>query len=171
MNIEASKTLIKDKRERGQSLTELAVSLTFIFILLAGVVDVGRAFFTYIAMRDAAQEGALYGSYYNSTGDANDTWCGIVKRTRDTSNKPFDLSSTTVRVKIGSNAEMVFPNGASPANPCPALGTEPSAGDEIKVGIDYDNFQISMPFLGTLIGSQTVPLSVSVKDTVISDTY
>jgi Flp pilus assembly protein TadG len=48
--------------EKGQSLVELAISLTFILILLAGVVYFGIGLFYYIAMRDAAQEGALYGS-------------------------------------------------------------------------------------------------------------
>ena len=48
--------------EKGQSLVELAISLTFILILLAGVVYFGIGLFYYIAMRDAVQEGALYGS-------------------------------------------------------------------------------------------------------------
>ena len=48
--------------EKGQSLVEFAISLTFMLILLAGVVYFGIGLFYYIAMRDAAQEGALYGS-------------------------------------------------------------------------------------------------------------
>mgnify|MGYP001822952384 CR=1 FL=1 len=52
-----------DKRhEGGQSLIELALMMVFLLIMLAGVVDVGRALFTYIAIRDSAQEGALVGS-------------------------------------------------------------------------------------------------------------
>ncbi len=53
---------IHPSTEKGQSLVELAISLTFILILLAGVVYFGIGLFYYIAMRDAAQEGALYGS-------------------------------------------------------------------------------------------------------------
>jgi Flp pilus assembly protein TadG len=163
------KPTINSGSERGQSLTELAVSLTMLFILLAGIVDLGRAFFTYIALRDSAQEGALYGSYYNATGDPNDTWCKIIDRVRFTSDKPFDFSGTTVGVKIGSNATQTFPNGAVPASPCPSL-TDPSAGDEIIVTVSYDNFQITMPFLGSLIGNQTVSITASIRDTVITDT-
>ena len=48
--------------ERGQSLVELAISLTVILLLLTGAVEVGLALFQYVSMRDAAQEGALYGS-------------------------------------------------------------------------------------------------------------
>jgi Flp pilus assembly protein TadG len=50
-------------REAGQSMVELALTLTLILILLAGTMDFGRAFFTWIEMRDAAQEGAVYGSF------------------------------------------------------------------------------------------------------------
>lgn len=48
--------------QKGQSLVEFAISLTFMLILLAGAVYFGIALFYYVAMRDAAQEGALYGS-------------------------------------------------------------------------------------------------------------
>src|SRR3990172_6767016 len=48
--------------ERGQSLVELALSLTVILLLLAGAVDFSIAYFSFSAMQDAAQEGALYGS-------------------------------------------------------------------------------------------------------------
>ena len=49
--------------ERGQSLVELALSLTLILILLSGAVSFGMAYFSYVAIADAAQEGALYGSF------------------------------------------------------------------------------------------------------------
>ncbi|MFC1879838.1 TadE/TadG family type IV pilus assembly protein, partial [Chloroflexota bacterium] len=58
------KDLKKDGRsgQDGQSLVEFAVALVFLLLLIAGIVDVSRALFTYMALRDAAQEGALYGS-------------------------------------------------------------------------------------------------------------
>ena len=52
------------KNEKGQSLVELAISLTMILILLSGVVEFGIAFFQFIQLRDAVQEGALYGSIH-----------------------------------------------------------------------------------------------------------
>ena len=51
------------QNERGQSMVELALTITFLMILLAGTIDLGRAFFTWQALRDAAQEGASYGSF------------------------------------------------------------------------------------------------------------
>lgn len=46
----------------GQSLVELAISLPLLLLLLLGTIDMGRVFFDYIEMRQAAVEGATYGS-------------------------------------------------------------------------------------------------------------
>jgi Flp pilus assembly protein TadG len=51
------------RRERGQSLVELAVSLPIILLLLLGTIDFGMAIYSYTILKDAAQEGALYGSF------------------------------------------------------------------------------------------------------------
>ncbi len=60
----------RNKNERGQSLVELGISIVVLMWLLAGAVEFGIAFFQYIQIRDAAQEGALYGSL-NPTDTAN----------------------------------------------------------------------------------------------------
>ena len=52
----------KRERQKGQSLTEFAVGVTFILIMLASGMDLGRAYYSYITVRDAAQEGASYAS-------------------------------------------------------------------------------------------------------------
>lgn len=43
---------------RGQSLVEFALILPLFVLLLVGVFDIGRAFFAYIAISNAAREGA-----------------------------------------------------------------------------------------------------------------
>ena len=50
------------KSERGQSLVELSISLVVLLYLLSGAVEFGLAFFQFVQLRDAAQEGALFGS-------------------------------------------------------------------------------------------------------------
>ena len=44
----------------GQSLIEFALALPMLLILLLGVLDVGRMYFTFLAIQNAAGEGALY---------------------------------------------------------------------------------------------------------------
>ena len=49
-------------RERGQSLVETAIVFPILLLLLAAVVDFGRAFDAYIVLTNAAREGARWGS-------------------------------------------------------------------------------------------------------------
>ena len=46
--------------ERGQSLVEMSLMLVILLTILSGVLDLGRGFFSYIAIQNAAGEGALY---------------------------------------------------------------------------------------------------------------
>lgn len=128
--------------ERGQSLVELAMSLTIILLLLAGAVDFSIAYFSFSAMQDAAQEGALYGSI-----NPTDT-TGIVTRVRGASTNPVDLSDTTL-VNVTATV----------------IGTA-CEGNAITVNVTYA-YPISMPFIGAIIGSQSIPLNASVTDTIL----
>src|SRR5262245_60659192 len=97
-------TMNSIKSERGQSLVELSVSLVLLLLLLSGAVEFGMAFFQYVQLRDAAQEGALYGSmnpYSDSNIDGSYSYgepvnqAGIETRVRDASNTPINLADTT----------------------------------------------------------------------------
>ncbi|HSB66646.1 MAG TPA: TadE family protein, partial [Anaerolineales bacterium] len=79
-------------KEAGQSMVELALTITLLMMLLAGTIDLGRAFFTWLAMRDAAQEGASYGTFHPS--DLN----GIRNRVWD--NLGGVISNPTVNVDV-----------------------------------------------------------------------
>lgn len=57
-----SKRRKQKKDERGQSLVETAIVIPVLFLLLAAVVDFGRAFDAYIVLTNAAREGARWGS-------------------------------------------------------------------------------------------------------------
>jgi Flp pilus assembly protein TadG len=131
-----------NKREQGQSLAELAITLSFVLLLLSGVVDLGRAFFTYMALRDAAQEGALYGSVNPEANSA------IKARVRNT--------SELVAGMIGDDDISIDITG------------EPCTGGQIQVRVSYDNFPLTMPFLGAFLGAQTVPISAAINDTILS---
>ncbi|MBN1666242.1 MAG: pilus assembly protein [Anaerolineales bacterium] len=145
--------------ERGQSMVELAISLTFLFILLAGVVDLGRAFFTYIALRDAAQEGASYATVVRDSYNDPMACNAIEARARSTSNTPVDLSDTT-DISVTINIGGMDCSSASAANACFGNGAE--------VIVAFENFPITMPFLGAIIGSNTVSLSAQVEDTILT---
>jgi Flp pilus assembly protein TadG len=113
-------------------------------ILLAGAVDFGMAYFSFAAMQDAAQEGALYGSI----NPEDET--GIITRVRNASSNPVDLSDASL--------VDVFVNTDPEDDPC--------EGGEVTVDVVYD-YPLSMPFIGTFIGSQTITLTASVTDTIL----
>lgn len=134
------------RNEKGQSLVEFAFSIVVLLLLLAGAVDLGRALYTYMGLRDAAQEGALYGS-------TNPTLTGeIESRVRHSSNLLQSISADA-----GANTSVqVTILGAACTN------------NAIKVRVGYANFPITMPFLGSLIGSQSIGISAEVTDTILS---
>ncbi len=49
-------------RGKGQSMVEMAIVMPLLCLIMLGTLDVGRVFFDYIQMRNAAMEGAIYGS-------------------------------------------------------------------------------------------------------------
>ena len=56
--------MIRKRREgrRGQAMVELALALPIFFLIIFGLVDLGRAVYTYNTLSEGAREGARYGS-------------------------------------------------------------------------------------------------------------
>ncbi len=148
----------KNRGEKGQSLIELAFSILFLFILIAGVVDLGRAFFTYIALRDAAQEGAVYASVARKALDDSVMCSEIINRAQSTSDTQIvDLTDTSVSVSLDEGTPC---NSGDYLNLC--------YGQSVGVTVKYGGFHLTTPFLGTIIGRQTITITASILDTVIT---
>jgi len=146
------------KRERGQSLVELGISLVILLYLLAGAAEFGVIFFQFVQLRDAAQEGALYGSINppTGTGDAQDLAkiAAIKQRALYSSptRSPIDLVNdptvqVTVTVTDGQYCE----------------------GGSLEVTVMYPH-KIFMPFIPQLIGNSSgeIPLNATVTDTILT---
>ncbi len=139
----------RPRAERGQSLVEFALMITLLVWLLAGILDLGRAYFTFLALRDAAGEGAYYGSIHPTwhtsanSGDPNN----IEYRVKNSapSGGLVDWSTTTVAVNAPDT---------SPGNP-------------IQVTATY-SYTLLTPFIGAIVGSQTLPLGASAEAEILS---
>jgi len=131
----------RKKSERGQSLVEMTMGVIVLLILVGGVVDLGRAFFNYMALRDAVQEGAVYGAI-NPT--------------------------LTVEIKnhVLGSSELVAGIITADDITVEVIGSA-CTGNTIRVTAVYDDFHITMPFLGLFIGGQTIPIRASVTDTIL----
>ena len=142
--------------ERGQSLVELAVSLPVLILILLGTVDFGMAIFSYAILRDAAQEGALYGSF-NPANKAE-----IENRARNISprgdetvfSSPVNLRDTTL-VKVEVKALGKF-----------CQGITGGAANSLKVSVSY-KYPILMPFAGQIIGSDTISLTGTATNIIL----
>jgi Flp pilus assembly protein TadG len=140
--------------DRGQGLVEFAVSLVFLIILLAGISDLGRAFYFFVALREAAQEGAAYGSIARDYGEPESSVIADVEqRVRESSNKPIELESDpNVQVEVS----LVDVNGTGVW----------CAENGVRVKVTY-TFPVATPFLGTIIGGQTFQIPAVVQDTIL----
>ncbi|GGB43479.1 hypothetical protein GCM10011492_38090 [Flexivirga endophytica] len=57
------------RREHGASAVEFALVLPLLVLLIGGMVDFGRAFYTEVTLTNAAREGARSAMYGNAPGD------------------------------------------------------------------------------------------------------
>jgi hypothetical protein len=136
----------KNKRsryEQGQGLVEFAAAALLLFVLVAGMLDLGRALFVVIALRDAAQEGALYGSLNPSDFGSIET------RVRNTTDHPVDMSD---KEEIDVNITLL-------GSPC--------AGNGVQVEVVYPHFTITTPLLGAIVGGQSIPIRAKVTGTIV----
>jgi hypothetical protein len=126
--------------ESGQSMVEFAMSAMIIFTLLVGVADFGRAFFTYLTMRE-----------------------------RDSADRPVNLGDTAhVSIECIYVYDVNGDNYIDAADNFPACGTvTPVPGQGIKVRVVYDNFMITTPLLGSILGTQTLTMRAEVQDTIL----
>jgi Flp pilus assembly protein TadG len=131
-------------RQRGQSMIEFAFTLIIILVLLVGLIDLGRAIFTYLGLRDAAQEGASFASY-----NPNDT-TGITARVCNSSNMVSDLCTSP---GIDTDVNII-------GSAC--------SGNGVEVVVTLNNFTLVTPFLGAIVGSQTIPITARVTDSILA---
>lgn len=137
--------------EKGQSLIEFAFGMVFLLILVTGIFDASRAFFTYMAMRDAAQEGATYAAVNPS--DVG----GIQTRVRDSSNMLTGLG-TKLTITVTPTVSGKY-----------CAGVTGTTTHGIKIRVVYANFPLTMPIFGAVIGAknQSVPISTEAIDTIL----
>ena len=144
------------KGERGQSLVELGISMLILLYLLSGAAEFGVLFFQFVQLRDAAQEGALYGSTSPSNVPA------IIDRVKYSSDTPLDLLALA---NSGVVTIVVSIDGIPSTNA--NYYTVDCENHGIEVVVSYDH-RIFMPFMGALLGRSVIPLTASVTDTILT---
>jgi hypothetical protein len=141
------------KKEHGQSMVELAISLVLILVILAGIFDLGRAIIAYLVLQDAAEEGIVYGISFPT--DCNQ----ITSRIRG------DVNTTLIKSQV--MVAITIQNTSGNYTSCYSIPyAQVYAGRIMHIKITT-NFPITMPFLGTILGRQTIPLAVTTNGVIL----
>lgn len=130
---------VRSEKQRGQSLVEFALVLPLLILLLGGVLELGRLFFAYVAVTDAAAEGATYASIY-----PNSSIQAITDRAQAATSGLVQLDPAMIQVQR------------------PSL----TAGSPITVTVTYP-FRLVTPLLGDLIPGGTIPLRATAVGVII----
>ena len=140
------KTLLPHRH--GQSMVEFALILPLMILIIAGIFDLGRAFFASITITNAAREGARYGTlnpdYYQGICDA-------------TKNEALNsgISLGYNNITISCNSTMT----------CPSTGLEVLGCNEnqpmiVKVSYDYNDMLFRLFFPTGIIMERQVEMLV-----------
>lgn len=141
---------------RGQSLVELAVILPVLLLLVAGTIDLGRAFFARVAIENAAKEGAIYGAMHPEC-DVDKAGCG------DPANVEWHILQESPDPNVTWSVTCL--RGGLPIVPL----TSCQANDTYKVTVEL-TMQLVTPILSSLFGAG-VEMSSTATAVVFSDAF
>lgn len=137
--------MFKKANQKGQSLVEVAIAMPLLILILMGILDLGRAYFTYVALADAAAEGAQYAAM-----------------------NPRDPARITGRTQDSIS------NGLGVFNPDPDAATvsidyvDLSSGSPITVTIEYE-YQILTPFMNRFVPDGVINMKAAVSQSIINN--
>jgi hypothetical protein len=126
--------------ERGQSLVEMAVITPFLLILLLAIFEMSQAYRAYIALVNAAREGAAYASLYPELSDST--------KTPSTSQEYLDYLDRVKGEADAAGLDMTFLSIDRPVAPqiklnCPITET-------LHYQLYTFSSQMSMPYFGRM---------------------
>ena len=152
-------------RSRGQSVVEFALVLPILLLLLAATIDFGRLFYLYVAVNNAAKEGALYGARSPLCDDDSNPACG------DPNNVAWHVANEASNL-VDSNGNSLL------ATTVACRDTSGVLVQPINNCVDGYTYQVTVtspftlitPMISNIVG-QTIVLRSESQATVISDAF
>ena len=127
--------------EKGQSLTEFALVLPVLLIILAGVLDLGRLYYSYIAVTDAAAEGAAYAALHPQESRRGE----VLRRAQEASHGLVQVDSGMVKVE------------------CPTV----ASGAPITVTVSY-SFTVATPLFNVIVPNGVLKLRAVAQEAILA---
>jgi Flp pilus assembly protein TadG len=145
---------------RGQSMVEFALILPVMLLLLAAAIDLGRLFYAYVAVENAAKEGAFFGARNPLCDDGLNTNCddpnNVLWHVRTEAPNLGSQFTTTIACRDNAGTLM------QPITNC-------LDGMKYQVTVTYP-FKLITPILSSILGSG-LTLHAESQATVISDAF
>jgi len=140
------------KAQKGQSLVEFSLGLVFLLIIVSGLIDLGRLYFTHVALEDAAGEAALYLSLNPHCLHATDGLeCAnpnnVDYRVRNSGGQEVDWSKANITYNVPQ------PYGV---------------GETVKVTINY-SYQLLTPIIPKIAGVNPITLGSNASQIIITE--
>ena len=129
------------RREKGQSLLEFALILPVLLIVLAGVLDLGRIYYSYIAVTDAAAEGATYAAMYPQVSDRDE----VFQRAQEASRGLVQIDNSMVEVD------------------CPSV----ASGAPVTVTVSY-SFTVATPLINVIVPDGVLELRAVAREAILA---
>ncbi len=140
------------RSERGQSLVELTLGFTMLLILMSGLLDLGRAYFLYVALEDGAGEAALYLSINPQCWDNSGPGCA-------------DPNNALYRARNAGGAFVDWQSAVITVNPV-SYGDRDTIGDTVSVSIAY-SFQLLTPVIPEIAGANPITLTGQASQMIV----
>ena len=139
--------------EKGQSLVEFSLGLVVMLLLVCGLLDLGRVYFTFVALEDGAGEAALYLSLNPQCVHATDgAACANPNnaeyRARNSGGQEVDWSKAQIKFDVPS-----------------AYGV----GESVKVSVDY-SYGLLTPIIPKLVGVNPIKITATASQIIITET-
>jgi TadE-like protein len=152
-------------RVRGQSVVEFVLIFPVFLIILAGAVDLGRLFYAFVAVENAAKEGAFFGARNPLCDDDSNPRCS------DPGNVVWRVEHEATNLASGGVSDLIPTISClSSSDGTPRLPLKTCVdGDTYVVAVTYD-FHLITPILGQLFGSG-LTLGSEARATVLNDAF
>jgi Flp pilus assembly protein TadG len=147
--------LNRQRREKGQSLVEFSLGLVVLLLVVCGLLDLGRVYFTFVALEDGAGEAALYLSLHPKCL-RNDSVTAIVDECKDPNNATFRAQNSGGYEVDWNKATLTFSVPAA------------SVGEPVKVTVDY-NYKLLTPIIPRIAGVNPIKITASASQIIITE--
>jgi len=146
----------KNRRERGQSTVEFALTVIIVIVLLFGAIELTIMIYTYNILADAAKEGVRYAIVHGTgvgTANCSGPGGGGVSCT--------DTTGTNIQTVVGNYTRLSFHDSAAMVVTPTFPDSSSAAPSRVRVTVSY----VYQPFLR--IGWPTMTVNAAAEGRIV----